>query len=899
MDENEALYLLKLDLDPEVKANLEALLGMTKQVAEGMEITWRSARENLEEYNAEFGKQLNFVQEVVDAEASLNAQRTAAFDKEIANINATAAAEQKLADQRMSAFQASISNINATVAAEEKLNAQREEALRLIQAEAEAQAANQRALVDQGVPLNSPLGYGTSGGMIGPAEAGGGEEDGGAAGGTTVGSAFAIGHGLSVGGHALGAPALSNVGAFVYIEESLRRVAPLAQEFNLAMHESEGLFPALTTGLSNAGVPMAGLVATLGPLAIAAAAAAAIIVIGVHQIEEGVKNLQNALDAQKKYYDDVNKLDSEQAQKRLDELNKDQAAYAAKLVEDRGALVNALGHSKSADPVEALAGIVAVKQLTDEINSLKDKSSAAYQEAIRLGIGLDKGAFFANDLKVALEGVPDKLGQVRDGILDLVQRAADALAAREAAAKAAYDKSKQEGYAKDVGARISGYQALGQDYDRQYGQPAAQSEAEMAAQKAANEQYAKEQAKAASDAIKDLGKAAEDFTKKSADLVTSLATQQENARQKEADAEQQYMRGSLEDIHERGQIATAESRKETELKQQTADKIADIALKEQQKEASIQDDFRNQLLEDQIKVNQDSQKLTTDFQRTEREDSIEHEQRLADIKQQSHVQDQAALLDRNFLQLAKNQLTQNDAESKENISFQRREDKLARHLSDQQQDLEGHYAQEIAQQQRAETRKILLSQQAAFNEENQQQVDQTRKITALRASEQQQLDDLTANETYKIAILQRNLANELILYTQQEAAKMKLLQATTDAINQQAKQAYMNSGGDRFIAEGMTGHAQGGGFLAGEPFAMNEPGFGNETLMLGSRGYNVGGAALVYPMQGGSVNANKGDNGLVFAPTINAPAGVDRAWLMGTLSKMKDDMWEKLQDIHG
>lgn len=721
---------------------------------------------------------------------------------------------------------------------------------------------------------------------------------------TNVGSAFAIGHGLSVAGHATGSPALREVGALVYIEESLRRVGPLFTQLNTSLEASGGLIPPLTDAFIALNVPMAGVLATAIPLVAAAATLAVMLALLKTRMDEGKEAIGAALDRLDKFYSAVNdpkatersvKDDLNTATQSRDELVQRRTDLIAQMQSAiaQASQGDAVGR---ADRIAQVMGSAGMAELGDRVKKLNDQIGPLQATIDGDKDALDSGILAQHDLNNGIIARTSALGKLAQAEKEAQEVTDEAKRQEILAATERGEASKAKLRDQGVADRVGGYQALSQGMNAR---DAADEQARIDAAAKAAADYIKEIEKAQKDALDNLAKAADDFKKKSADLVTSLATQQENARQKEADAEQQYMRGSLEDVHERGQIATAESRKETELKQQTADKIADIALKEQQKEASIQDDFRNQLLEDQIKVNQDSQKLTTDFQRTEREDSIEHEQRLADIKSQSHAQDQAALLDRNFLQLAKNQLTQNDAESKENISFQRREDKLARHLSDQQQDLEGHYAQEIAQQQWAETRKILLAQQAAFNEENQQQVDQTRKITALRASEQQQLDDLTANETYKIAILQRNLANELILYTQQEAAKMKLLQATTDAINQQAKQAYMNSGGDRFIAEGMTGHAQGGGFLAGEPFVMNEPGFGNETLMLGSRGYNVGGAALVYPMQGGSVNANKGDNGLVFAPTINAPAGVDRAWLMGTLSKMKDDMWEKLQDIHG
>lgn len=291
----------------------------------------------------------------------------------------------------------------------------------------------------------------------------------------------------------------------------------------------------------------------------------------------------------------------------------------------------------------------------------------------------------------------------------------------------------------------------------------------------------------------ELGGLAENLTKaENAEIQKAQDTetaQENSARARAASQEAALQPGSAQDTEARNQIRQKTSRAEEAAAQQGADRIADIRTKLGQDESRIQTDYNRQLEDDQTHYNDSLQKLVTDNNRQQQTDEIDHQQKLADIRQQAKDSEFTALLDRNFLQLAVDERNKQSAESKENTSYQQREQALQAHLQQQEQDLATSLVQQERQQQVAEQRKLADAQTAADNSIQQEQVAEQRKEQALRTSQQQQLQDLTTSEGYKIQIIRVSLQNELALYRQQEQAKIDLITGTTQAIIAQSQQA--------------------------------------------------------------------------------------------------------------
>lgn len=411
-------------------------------------------------------------------------------------------------------------------------------------------------------------------------------------------------------------------------------------------------------------------------------------------------------------------------------------------------------------------------------------------------------------------------------------------------------------------------------------------------------------------AMEDMTKAADDFAKKQKTLQDQLQVQSDTARAKELQAEQQYTIGSIQDVEARLKIRTDESRKEVQLAQDTANRKADISIQLTNQENQLTKDFGRQQEDDITKANEQQSKLIREARYQAREDEIAHVSRLREIRTADRTDEQRALLDRNFLKLFEDRQAKTKAIQDENDSYAEREAKLSRHLQDQENELAISLANEQKQQRIAYQRKFEDMQQRAAQEEIQLQLNEERKRSVMRQAEQDQLSDLTTNENYKIRLLQSNLQNELDLYGQQELQRVAIAKATQDAIIAYSTAQLQAAFGANPGAVGSTGasviggggstsymYADGGNFNANSGFVMSEE--APEALRFGSKGYNVNGAAMVYPLQSGSVTPVGSGGSKVFAPTIN---------LNGTLAdpitpeRVRDivyDAWEDMTSDNG
>lgn len=381
---------------------------------------------------------------------------------------------------------------------------------------------------------------------------------------------------------------------------------------------------------------------------------------------------------------------------------------------------------------------------------------------------------------------------------------------------------------------------------------------------------------AARDAFKEIGDAIADFAKKKQTLEDNLALASAAARERERNAEQQYTEGSLQDVHERERIHTEASRKEIEIRQQTADKIIDIENQKNYKNVDSATQLARQNEDDQGKYQDNYQKLIRKSQYDAEDLEVEHRKRLSEIRTRDDADQIIALQNRNFLAFFQSQLKGSSAVTEEEQSYTESHQKLTVHLKRQQDELGIALNQEQKQRLVDYQRRFDDAQLWAQRQEFQAQQHEDRKLQTLRASETQQINDLAAMQTYKIQLLQQGLANELALLQAQEQAKLNLLSNTQAAIIQQSLQqlgaiaqnnpyaafagAVSSPLGQNLLGAGLNAVGSflgnlpflddGGDFNAGEMLSKGDI---SEVFDFGGAGaYSIPGAAMVYPLQGGT-----------------------------------------------
>lgn len=373
---------------------------------------------------------------------------------------------------------------------------------------------------------------------------------------------------------------------------------------------------------------------------------------------------------------------------------------------------------------------------------------------------------------------------------------------------------------------------------------------------------------------------------------------------KEKVSEQQYQPGSTQDTFARQTIALKEQTDVAKIEEDTANKIEDIRTKLGETEARIITDYNRQLFDDQIKAQDSIQKAQIDAQRTAVEDQISYQERIADIERSAHINEQQALLDRNFLQITKDELNKNNQIQTETDHYNDQEEKLQRHLANQEQDIQRNLEITEAQQQTAEQRKLADAETAADNSITQEQTTEKRKIEVAQDAQQKALADLSRNEIEKLTLmreswyqqwsmlgLQENQREQLAAQTEQQIVSQneQILAAGTNAfiddLNRLNAMASGSSGGSSVPAPSMWQTLNGGGdiatfagggdFQAGQPFMMSEAGI-PEFLNIGSDSFAMNAPALVYPLQSGSVTNAGGGGGknITYAPTYNIPQGM-------------------------
>lgn len=285
-------------------------------------------------------------------------------------------------------------------------------------------------------------------------------------------------------------------------------------------------------------------------------------------------------------------------------------------------------------------------------------------------------------------------------------------------------------------------------------------------------------------AINDITHANDAYSKSVQSAKEALDNSIQSAKQREALAEEQNRPGSLQDTEAREKIRLDEGRKETQIAQESADRLVDIRAKEGQAEQQVAVDLQRQFADD-----------VTKFQEQQQTDAMDHEQRLAEIRRNAQDAELDDIANRDFAKLAQDQAGAKKQESQEDQKFADQEQKLAIHLQQEEKQ------QQVAAQRRLEdlrNNEVIQIQEQAIADQ--------RKLDALRQSEQYQLDDLTTAEGYKIQILRVGLQNEITLFQAASTQRIQILQNELQAAQAHAQQqiARLNPTGSAILDLGGT-----------------------------------------------------------------------------------------------
>lgn len=746
-----------------------------------------------------------------------------------------------------------------------------------------------------------------------------------------IGSQFALGHALTAAGRTVGAPGLTQAGAFIYMEEGLRKIGPLFEELNATIEASPGVLEPLIGGLAGLGVPMAGLLAVVVPVA----AAIGGVVIAYKIFENNLKDvslaLKDALATQQAYYQAVKTMTTEEAKIKISSLEETAAANQRAKAETQGA-IEALQKQTNINMEFGKTLPAQLGQPFRDLSAQLDKNNEAIiQTNAELGRyegGLKSGSFAANDAAEALLKQVAASNDAHTAIAILTAAIKDGQVSAEKAAPV-----MEALWKKLDDAAIAGANQVEQDVMRHYQQQQIiekgnvdeakknreQLQAEYDATSAAwmnllkngdqNSQavqdqeatYAKhaqflldqmaeydnsvipatQHTKDMADSIKKVDDAAKESTKGWEKYFAAyqsaqdqLASQRANAISKEKEQEAALTQGSLEDTQARTRISIEEGRKVTTIVNDTANAIVDIRTKMGQQDLAAQIDYNRKLMDDQTKYQEQQQTDWTNMYRKETDNLTAHQQKLADIQAKQSNDQQSALLNRNFLQLAQQAQSKQTEIDAENTAYARKQ--AAEQLAYQRQleDLARHYAEQRTQDFVNYQRKLTDDQLHARQEIQQKEVDEQRKLQVARTWEQQALADLTQNEQYKISILRQGLAQELVLYQQQAAAKLAIAAREAAGSSFPSGLPGMPGTGGMHVGGGLGFKDTGGPFAAGETFMKGDI---SEMFTFGGQSYSIPGAAIVHPLQGGTATPTSGGHQFNIPITINQKSGQDAA----------------------
>lgn len=454
-----------------------------------------------------------------------------------------------------------------------------------------------------------------------------------------TGSMFAVGHALSVAGHSLGAPGLHEAGAFVYMEEGFKRVLPLLNNFNDAIVSNAGPLSGLIGGLTEMGIPMAGLVAVALPAAVGLAALA----LGIKALNDAAesegKRLKAEVDAKIDVTTKTADMTSNEAQKELDRLNKlkteqqDSKTAIFDAIEEEvktkmPGIATRLG-SGLRDAIES--GAPAIKErpefkgLYDELDKLKANSAGTSAEIDILSKMLKDGSFSANDMaaniKASNQASVDRIQRETDL---KKQESVDSQMTSEAAKKRLDMLTEEKQRTTEQMAELQPFLNVSEEASKKY--------AELYLKQKDETQEISDLTNNIIPLIKAREHEAEVVKQTEKDLAT-IAKAHEDYNKSVADAEVQLS----------NQVETAKLREtmaEAKARQDTADRIVDIRTNLGEKEQSLATNYQRSIFDDRTKFYNDWAKLDLKAAEDSQDNQIEHIQKLKDIQNRATIDDQ-------------------------------------------------------------------------------------------------------------------------------------------------------------------------------------------------------------------------------------------------------------------
>lgn len=749
-----------------------------------------------------------------------------------------------------------------------------------------------------------------------------------ASGGT--GSLFGIGHALSVAGFTTGIPGLKEAGAVVYMEEGLKRALPLLQQFGETIVDSSPGLTNLIANFTGLSAPMAGLLGVVAPLAVAVGG----LIIGMQAYNSAVSQASGLLSAlikgQDDYYTFIQTATTKEAKDKVQSLEDSNVITKRKLDENVNIIKSYLSQVNIPVPLGEGQEFIDNLERTGTATQLTDKvTQEALEAAKKYAAQLDQNNIFVNRLTGDLNSNKFATNDAAEAAKLATQAAIaktdnDAQFQRQVAAdmQLGLDPAKKRlEFLQQEGPIIQGqmdalkpYIATNEDARKKYDELNNQLGDNVAEIQILTNvvipmaQHAKDLAdglKAADEALKAAKDAHDRYLKGIADGNQQLADQTYDAARKEQQAEAQLKEGSIQDAYQRSQIVLDEQRKEKAAIQDTANAIADVRTKLGQQEVADLTAYNRKLMDDQTKYQQDVQKDQTSAYRKEQDNYQEHIQKLADIQAKQATDQQDALLNRNFLALAKVQEGKQNEIDAENTAYARKQAAVQQNLQREIADLATHQAEARTQQFVEYQRKLVDDRLHAQQEIDQKNVMEGRKLAEIRLHEQQQLVDLTTTENYKIQILRQGFAQEILEYEIQNNRRLRTLQqqeadfwrssfqsnpvGTAAAAVGQDLASGVNKIGSFFGSIFGNTRDSGGAFGAGEIFSKgNIP----EMFNFGGAGsYSIPGAAVVMPLKSGTATPTGGGSNINLTLQI---AGTGDRDIPAKASKM---VYDKLQEF--
>lgn len=844
---------------------------------------------------------------------------SAAYQKIVADAAAFTAADQSLSqgfDDLQPVIDQEISQIN-TLADSFRANAAAEQEWSVVTEEQNAKLQQQTQLTLEAEAAYSNylarnVGYGAEGGAIGPAEA----EDGGGGGRSGLG-----GYGMSRGFGAAAALArqsgaeglgggLQVTGEILRVQNALGRFGTIFSNLNTTVEATPGLLGPVVSGFSALGVPMAGLAAVAVPVVAGVVAVGAALATLKAHLDEGKDAVDAAIKGQEAGFGALKKT-SDELSLEIAQKQDDQTRQLEKEKQTRAAILEGLNEAVAKGPIAAveygLAG--ATKDLEKQAEDAKTKAAEFGNEITNLQGALGNTTVAATDASEAARKHAEAITAAGQRYAQYDQMSTKQVDDQITVLNGEVESRKQSIavlQANNAAQGTSNEQiALNNQAIDKYNDEINQATGDILHLTNVSHDLAvaHDEQKAAADRLKESLK---ELSKAQEDLNTNMAKQAE-----ETDAYQRDIVDAQKQAYEDNEAAIQGHsdqvdklqldafRKEEDAVQASGDKIADIRAKSGDKEAAAFTNYLDQLDDDQTKYQDNRGKLLRDFdnnqaedalkgaqkshdmvaaeQNSEERDKLAHEQRLADIRRSAQDDEWNAVLDGNFEQLYIDQEHETQKETDENVRYDNQEANLRLQLR-QQEDLEIQHnndslalqklhLQQQEQEQDIALRELETSQITSYdrklrdlkiaenNEIDAANTAEERKLRDLNTWEIRQQSDLDAAEERKLQLITQNLGREFVVLQNNYDLRLQLLQQEEHVLEMQINRLQV----PRDSVSDATQFAEGGSFGAGQGFEMSEAGY-SETLKIAGRSYKVGGgAAYVYPLQGGSVDA--GDKG--------------------------------------